>query len=230
VHHRAAGRLFAVIAAGAALLALSGCSSAPESRLTPSVVETPAIVWRDGVEPSSPLEESRFVKFLRANLLGEVVAWNAGDFTIDQFISTTSPARVRTLVERYESQYTWQVKYLGPTPFEPLRVTESKDGESAEIVLCEAADADTQIETAGIPSESPHLSARIAKLHSSKSGRLVVTDGFSHSDESCAGVTVPVGFFDPRPTLPTDALKEPISEVKRAPLKWQLDELKKTVG
>jgi hypothetical protein len=229
VTHRAAGRLGGVVI-GAAVLVLSGCAVTSEPRPTPSVVETPAIVWRDGVEPSSPLEQNKFVMFLRARVLGEAVAWNTGDFTIEQLISTTTSSRVKTLVSDYEAQHVVQWKFLGPVPFQPIRVEETPDGRSAKVFLCQGADADWQLRTAGVVNDAPLANARVAELSTSATGRLFVASGWSTTDESCDGVQVTVASFDPPVMVPEDPFAHPIEGVKRAPLKWQLDELKRTVG
>jgi hypothetical protein len=222
----ARGLCFAV--AGAAL-ALSGCAAKPEPRPTPSVIATPAIVWTDGVEPSSPLEQNKFVRFLRASLLGEAVAWNSGDFAVDQLISTSAPERIEFLINLYEEQHVVQWKYLGPLPIEPVSVDEAADGMSARVVFCIGADSDWQLRTAGSSNDSPPSTAFVGQVEVTGSRRAFVRDGFSPTDQSCGATSVPVGHFNPPVTVPEDPFAHPVEGVKRAPLKWQLDELKRTV-
>lgn len=73
--------------AAATLLSAAACTSAP-ALTEATVIDTPSIVWENEIEPSSPLEASPYVQYLRALELGKALSWNTGDFTIEQLAST----------------------------------------------------------------------------------------------------------------------------------------------
>lgn len=122
--HRSASmwRTFAVTAlAAGTVMSMSACSFLLEDG-TPTVIDTPTIVWKNGAEPSSPLEASPYVQYLRALELGKALSWNTGDFTIEQLTSTNPVPQIWE--GRYVDPRNAPSVYLGPMPFEPVSLTE----------------------------------------------------------------------------------------------------------
>lgn len=201
------------VAAGT-VLASSSCAMTPA--LTPAtVIDTPTIVWKNGVEPSSPLEASPYIQYLRALHLGNAVAWNAGDFTVEQ-LTAYSP-RPKTLQTRYEAQAERPYVYMGPLPFEPVSVTDlplTADGNpQVKVEICTRQEGDY------LKYESEIESDQLRRFHG---GRIMeytmVYDSESKtiSEQSlgtnipCDNDSVPLGLFTPEPEVPSAPVTEPV--------------------
>ncbi len=224
---RLARRGVAAVVVAAGVLVVSGCGEP-----SPTVMESPRIVWQDGRAPDSPLEADPWVQAMRARDLGVSMAWNSGDFTIRQLTDYESDEDVARIVEYYVVQGDDPSVDVGPMPFEPLAVTELPDGSAAAVRACfleksmsehatepwiyDVFGEPERVATIGVwfwgfeegTGERHRLDSddpRIEEFDES------VTDG---EDEECDPESVPFGLYDPEPQLP----EAPVTKPVRAPL------------
>lgn len=119
-----------------AVLALSGCTpDTPPAPEKPTVVPTAAITWQPGHEPTSELENNPWVKLARDYAIGNAMATNMSDFTINQITNYVSPGALYQAASLHDGLLNQDpMIYPGPAPWQPLRVEKSKSG--VIIIAC----------------------------------------------------------------------------------------------
>lgn len=198
-------------------LFLTGCGTevyAPG----PTVVETPKIIWQDGITPTSPLEQDTLVKTARAAEVGAAMAWNMGDFTIAQFTNNWTHEYAVFLSDLYTSGTTSVHVSPGPSPWTPIRIVESNSrGGIIEVCALETHPRERSWlrSSSGPGGYYDRTDASLYQITLTKErGRYrLITQAYSQPKGPCDGSTVPVGYFDPQPKLP----KKPIDPI-RTPL------------
>lgn len=178
---------------------LGGCATEPpRSTMTTLIAEA---------EGSSPLEADAFVRAARVADLGQVLAWNAQDFTLPDLTLFTS---ARAITEQYRAAEAGATTgepfraFPGPRLWLPLRVDANDAGDAAQITVC-TVDRDWFV-------TSDHRQAHydltagtkltLSMITDEKSGRLVY-DGETTSSEACDATGAPVQRLDPVPDTPT---------------------------
>lgn len=192
----------------------------PEPDLIPTVMETPALLWKDGIEPSSALEADARVMAVRAGEVGISMAWNTGDFTIAQLTEHVTQTRLKELVSVYRDGGVDRAYEPGPRPFEPLAIIEEFEDGGALVEVCRPVLSyawyynafDTEDLRYG--EVDPSFGTRLARVVR-EDGELKYAGDLLYSDEgwvesrACDEVPVAVGLFDPQPVIPEDPQAEP---------------------
>lgn len=202
VGNRAAKRVSVAVLAIASVILPTGCSAVEEG---PSVIATPDITWAS--QSTSPLESDRYVEAARVADLGYTVAFNAADFSIEQFTSTHTGDGVASTARGFLATFVKAGRspevYPGPAIRLPLEVVENAAGDGAVITVCEAMD--NWVLSAGVPETRPELTGgRILTVQigtSEQTGELVEIDTTSSSDD-CDATGAAVGLFVPEPDIP----------------------------
>ncbi len=219
-----AKRFLAAVVAGVVVVSLAGCAGESNE---PTVMETPKIVWENGKAPSSPLEDSPYVKVLRGAEVGRALAKNTGDFTIKQLTDYVPPHSIKSIAHSYAIQGDSPTVLLGPfNPFQPLSVHEFTDGSGAAVAICEfviGPDMEFPSSQESKPQTDYTAKIEIWEVAKVSNGILAVRNlGGDYAPpeveatrgEPCDASQIPVGFFDPRPELP----KTPVTKPVRGPL------------
>lgn len=205
-------------------LALTGCTpGTPEvaPAAPPTVIDTPAQVWKDGIMPSGPLEEDEWVQAVRRFEIGRALAWNTGDFTISQYTSGTSFPE--DLSNAYGKQGNDPYVYLAPAPSVILSseldptITGEHNTHRVEACLLPMTEwilpktpfkrEDYKAEHDYTGTFSPVLRTyRVKKL---QDGNYEISAG---GGAACDATGAAIGFFDPAPTLPETPVTKPVRE------------------
>ncbi|MBD8078642.1 hypothetical protein [Cellulosimicrobium arenosum] len=202
---------------------VSGCttpSPAPKpTDLSPTVMETPELVWLDDREPSSTLEDDERVRTIRAAEIGRTMAWNSGDFTIAQLTESATRGHIAAWVRAYRSDGEGRPYDPGPAPFEPLELLEEFEDGGGVVQVCKPSlGLSWMFDTIDSFDERHGQIGRGASTWRvtvvREDGRLKVADRDPRGGESCDVSGVAVGLFDPEPAAPDVPPEEPV----RAPL------------
>ena len=188
-----------MIAASTVLL-LVGCT--PEA--APTVLPTAAVEQAG----STDFEADEFVVGVREWNLGETLAWNARDFTIDPLTDSVSAERIDELYGQLSAYATRDLHpdvFVGPLIWAPLSVTVT--GATAEIEAC-VASQDRKVEEGNEETtfELTDGELQVWMVEKSTGGLFEITDT-AGSAESCDASAAEVVTFDPAPTRP-DAIAE----------------------
>lgn len=186
-----------LLAGSILVLALAGCTPTG-----PGVVETPKVVTES--DGTSALESDEFVVAARAADLGEAVAWNAADFSIEQISSTHTATLVASMYKSFDATYVLHGEaptiLPGPSVWLPLGVTPVGGG--ATVDVCDASK--NWVITAGHETPTYDLAAGTKltiDLVKDSSGAIVLAER-RPSTEECDATGALVQRFDPVPTLP----------------------------
>ena len=195
---------------GLAIITLVGCQPVPTE------LETPEIVWI--TEAGGPLESDPWLEAAHASDLGLRLAYNARDFTISQLTETWSASSVKTIYSVYRLRFVEggakPEAFPGPAVWLPLEITESADGQSAEVTVCVAsegwlltADGETPLDI----DNGHEFTFEMGK--DSATGNIVLLNTSGPSD-ACDATGAAVGRFDPQPDPPAEISESDV----RAPL------------
>lgn len=175
-------------------------------------METPTIVWKDGIEPSSPLEDNELVQVLRRAEIGQAMAWNSGDFTIAQLTENVSVGLVAAAARAYGQQREMPWAQPGPVPWEPLEIVEeSADG--GVVAVCRPGwDEEWAISDRDSTFGEVEQAGNVDWITIGREGgRLKLVKYDSSPDfADCDASGVPIGLFDPLPEVPTEPVYEPV--------------------
>ena len=184
----------------AVAISLAGCDQPVER--TPSVIDTPDVVWETPEQwvSTSPLEEDERVKAARSAELGLALATNARDFSIAQ-ITDYLPART---VDEYYDGYdnTRLLRYVGPPIMLPLALTELEDG-GAEVTFCVVDHWTIDARKTQASYDFADGTTRVYTVEKDADGGNLVLTGWQGLSEPCDATGAPVGRFDP-PVAPLD--------------------------
>ena len=178
-----------------------GCT--PESGGTPSPTPSSVFSREPWVMPgivgetvsASPLESDEWVIAMREAELGEALAFNSADFSIEPFVSAVTPDYADALYEFYVRRWVGdedRVVWPGSRILLPLEV-ELVDENHAIVRFCGASDY-WQDEDA----------SRLSKGFISTSEMVRTEDGIRESDvmltlDRCDATGAPIARFDPAP-------------------------------
>lgn len=211
--------LLALLAAGAGVCACSDSSPRP--------VATVAVVWAEGA-PAGALEESPWVRAIRAGDLAYAAAVNGSDFTDPSLTSTWREDHIRWFADKAARRLDDGTAFvvLGPRPFTPLAVDVEASGDEALVVGC--ADKIATRPAGDVASgewpqafefwleRTPEGNVRINGAAELQEPYTLAT-GESLTDEYCGSVAVAHGSFAPPPD--PEALDELAGEDLVAPPK-----------
>jgi hypothetical protein len=189
--------------------ALAGCTAQP------TVIPTPEIAWKEGLEPSSPLESDPRIVAFRQAMVGRALAWNTGDFTIRQYTEYASEEMVAGDAKKYATQGDQAFAYKGPQPFQPLEIEEGPGWWDA-ISICAYPFKDWALTSPSFvwsELDLPYPTIHRWYVGKSEDGSWRLLGG-GGTNARCDGSTIPIGYFNPQPKLPDG----PITKPKRAPL------------
>ncbi len=174
----------------------------------PSVLETPNVIWPDGV-PTGEYENDPAVKALRAALLAEAVAWNALDYSDPDLvyrwglppypldIAEELAYRADSYISRgLNEPARWTA--LGPQAFTVYEVAHTTNVTS--IVVCTPAPFSQHLDNFPMLLLEYHV-----ELFDDGSSRVEMTRTWDQADadyfERCKTDSPVQGYFDPRPEL-----------------------------
>lgn len=199
------------------LVVTAGCSVPGPERAPATEMQTPDLVWTDGISPSSPLEADERVKVLRAAGVGSAMAWNSGDFTIAQLTDHLTQARIESLVSLYRTDGKHRSYDPGPAPFEPLEIVEEFEDGGGVVEVCRPSLGrswvyDVTDEFDPVHGSFDPASGRTERLRVVREDEVLKLDGEvpGYSSRECGDRRVPVGLFDPQPVIPAESRKEPV--------------------
>lgn len=196
------------LALGGLAVACGACSPPPE----PTVMETPAIVWKDGIEPSSLLEDHELVQVARRAEVGRSMAWNSGDFTITQLTDNVGVSLITSAARTYGEQREMPWADPGPDVWEPLEIVKESAG-GGVIAVCRPRRGEAWFiseKDATFGEVEPEGSVDWITI-AREGGRLKLVKYDSSPDfADCDASGVPIGLFDPLPEVPTEPVYEPV--------------------
>lgn len=187
----------------------SGCTpDTPPAPEKPTVVPTAAITWQPGHEPTSELENNPWVKLARDSDIGEAMATNMSDFTINQITNYVSPGILYQAASLHDGLLDQDpMIYPGPAPWQPLRVEKSKSG----VIIIACGTSSPWITTRDTPGGTVEPdSGRIGSINiilTTDHTKIADVSGSSILSENegggpCDSSTIPIALFTTPPPAP----------------------------
>lgn len=200
---------------------LSGCTSAPEpDNGPPTVLESPAMEWVDGIEPAqNDLENNRYIQGAREYYLADALAWNTGDFTISQLTDFLSDAQLDSVVSAYSRQGNHPYVYTAPMPFTVMSVEykeahpEYEDSVArVSYTVCAAPEKEYLISArSGGVAQDENIARELSFDRDTTDPRLFSVARIL--DVDCSDVTnIPVHRFVDQPVLPEVPVDRPVRD------------------
>lgn len=184
-------------------LVLAGCTQAPRE---PTVVADPKVETVQEGTPS-PLDTDRYLIAARDAYLGLAIAYNAVDFSVEQFTSTHSEESAKSIYDGFVFNYvTHKSEFLavaGPAIWLPVSVVENDAGTGAEVTVCD--DTKYWVITKAFPEPTYDLSQGVLlviTVGQDANGGLVEEDE-KRSTTECDATGATVERFVPAPERPT---------------------------